>query len=65
MKVKHLINELKNCDPNSIVNVVIRKGATPETDIWTDDLTEVVEYEDKYKWVVIDFYGGSSVEEEK
>jgi len=61
MRVKHLIKELKNCDPNAIVNVVIREGDTPATDIRSAELTDAVEYEDKYKWVVIDFYGGSSV----
>jgi hypothetical protein len=29
MKVKNLIRELQNCDPNAVINVVVREGLTP------------------------------------
>jgi len=60
MKVKNLIRELQNCDPNAVINVVVREGLTPDTDIWAEDVTEVVEYEDNaFKWVVIDLCNAS------
>ena len=60
MKVKNLIRELQNCDPNAVINVVVREGLTPDADIWAEDVTEVVEYEDNaFKWVVIDLFNAS------
>lgn len=60
MNVKNLIKQLQNCDPNAVINVVIRQGLTPDTDIWAEDVNEVVEYEDNnFKWVVIDLFNAS------
>ena len=55
MTVKELIKALQNCNPKSSVEIVIRQGATPDNDTWTDLFNDVVEYqEDGKSWVVLD-----------
>jgi len=65
MKVKHLIDQLKSCNPDSIINIKVRvydESLADRDSIVSDDIVEVVEYEDQYDtWVVISGNGGCLV----
>lgn len=65
MKVKHLINELKKCNPDSLINIKVYTFDESLEDrdiVVSDDIIEVVEHEDQYdKWVVISSSGGCLV----
>ena len=65
MKVKHLIDQLKSCNPDFIINIKVRvydESLADRDSIVSDDIVEVVEYEDQYDtWVVISGNGGCLV----
>ena len=61
MRVKHLINELKNYDPNAVINITVRTDNKLK-EIITDNIIEVVEYEGQDDtWVVISGINGCYV----
>jgi len=65
MKVKHLIKQLKNCDPDSLINIKVftyDESLEDRDTVVSDDIIEVVEYEGQHdKWVVISSGGGCLV----
>ena len=54
MKIKKLLEILKQYDEKSDVNFVLR-GKTPEEDTWINSIQDIHEYkEDEGTWIVVD-----------
>ena len=55
MTIKELIKQLQTFNPESSIEIVMRQGASPDHDIWSNIFNDVIEYQEgKKSWVVLD-----------